>query len=57
MNVPIYLDYQASTPLDPAVGAAMHPYLDGWVAILTPIMLSAGSRQAPSRMLGPQWPI
>jgi cysteine desulfurase len=31
VNVPIYLDYQASTPLDPAVGAAMHPYLDGWV--------------------------
>jgi cysteine desulfurase len=31
MNAPIYLDYQASTPLDPAVGAAMRPYLDGWV--------------------------
>jgi cysteine desulfurase len=31
LNVPIYLDYQASTPLDPAVGAAMRPYLDGWV--------------------------
>jgi cysteine desulfurase len=28
---PIYLDYQASTPLDPGVGAAMRPYLDGWV--------------------------
>jgi cysteine desulfurase len=31
MNAPIYLDYHASTPLDPAVGAAMRPYLDGWV--------------------------
>lgn len=31
MSAPVYLDYQASTPLDPAVGAAMRPYLDGWV--------------------------
>ena len=31
MNAPIYLDYQASTPLDPVVGAAMRPYLEGWV--------------------------
>jgi cysteine desulfurase len=31
VKAPIYLDYQASTPLDPAVGAAMRPYLDGWV--------------------------
>lgn len=31
MNVPIYLDYQASTPLDPAVGDAIRRYLDGWV--------------------------
>jgi cysteine desulfurase len=31
VNAPIYLDYQASTPLDPAVGAAMRPFLDGWV--------------------------
>jgi cysteine desulfurase len=31
VRAPIYLDYQASTPLDPAVGAAMRPYLDGWV--------------------------
>jgi cysteine desulfurase len=27
---PIYLDYQASTPLDPAVGVAMRPFLDRW---------------------------
>lgn len=25
----IYLDYNASTPIDPAVGAAMRPFLDG----------------------------
>ena len=31
MSEPIYLDYQASTPLDPAVGDAMRPYLDSWV--------------------------
>lgn len=31
MSAPIYLDYQASTPLDASVGAAMRPYLDGWV--------------------------
>jgi cysteine desulfurase len=31
MKAPIYLDYQASTPLDRAVGDAMRPYLDGWV--------------------------
>jgi cysteine desulfurase len=30
VNGPIYLDYQASTPLDPAVGVAMRPFLDGW---------------------------
>lgn len=26
--VPIYLDYNASTPIDPAVAAAMRPFLD-----------------------------
>jgi cysteine desulfurase len=26
---PIYLDYNASTPIDPAVAAAMRPFLDG----------------------------
>jgi cysteine desulfurase len=26
---PIYLDYNASTPIDPAVGAAMKPFLEG----------------------------
>ena len=26
---PIYLDYNATTPIDPAVAAAMRPYLDG----------------------------
>ena len=26
---PIYLDYNASTPIDPAVAAAMHPFLKG----------------------------
>ena len=31
MSAPIYLDYQASTPLDPEVGAEMRPYLEGWV--------------------------
>jgi cysteine desulfurase len=31
VNAPIYLDYQASTPLDPAVDAAMRPFLDPWV--------------------------
>ena len=25
---PIYLDYNASTPIDPAVAAAMRPFLD-----------------------------
>jgi cysteine desulfurase len=25
----IYLDYNASTPIDPAVAAAMRPFLDG----------------------------
>ena len=25
---PIYLDYNATTPIDPAVAAAMRPYLD-----------------------------
>src|SRR5262249_52700161 len=26
---PLYLDYNASTPVDPAVAAAMHPFLEG----------------------------
>ncbi len=26
---PIYLDYNASTPIDPTVAAAMRPFLDG----------------------------
>lgn len=29
MNSPVYLDYQASTPLDPRVFAAMRPLLEG----------------------------
>ena len=31
MNMPIYLDYGATTPLDPAVAAAMEPWgVDGF---------------------------
>ena len=28
-NTPVYLDYQPTTPIDPAVRAAMMPFLDG----------------------------
>lgn len=30
MTPPIYLDYNATTPIDPGVAAAMRPYLDGF---------------------------
>ena len=44
---PIYLDYNASTPIDPAVAAAMLPFLDG--SLRQSVERALGSRACESR--------
>ncbi len=57
---PIYLDYNASTPIDPAVAAAMRPFLGGhfgnpssghWAATEAKVAI-AESRSKVARLLG-----
>jgi hypothetical protein len=49
----IYLDYNASTPIDPVVVAAMHPFLeDHYVIHRAGIGLRSGQRPLLRRRVG-----